>query len=72
MKIVQTNTPEDLAKLSRAEFHKLWFKDALTERQIAKKFGVTKEEVHARRKELNLTWLNSALLSMMGGNRYNR
>jgi hypothetical protein len=37
MRITQTNTLEDLNKLTRPEFHKLWFIDALTEKQIAKK-----------------------------------
>ena len=40
MRITQTNTPEDFQKLKKHELHKLWFHDALTDKQIAKKFGI--------------------------------
>jgi hypothetical protein len=70
MRITQTNTLEDLNKLTRPEFHKLWFIDALTEKQIAKKFGTTKEEVRRKRKELGLNWWNCAVLYISGGPKY--
>lgn len=57
---------EEFDKLTRVDMHKLWFRDALTERKIASMFGVTKEEVHDKRKEeLGLTWLGSAFLWLM-------
>lgn len=72
MKITQTNTPEEFRKLNRKEFHKLWFRDALTDKQIAVKYGITKEEVKQRRKELNLNMWNSAVLFIMGGAGYRK
>lgn len=71
MKITQTNTPDEFKKLTRPELHKLWFRDALTDGQIAKKFGVTKQEVKQKRKELNLHMFNSAISYLMGGKKYN-
>lgn len=70
MKITQTNTPEEFSKLSRPDFHQLWFNEALTDRQIAKKFGVDVAEVKRKRKALGLNWFNSAMLFLAGGNLY--
>lgn len=70
MKIACTRSPEDLQKLDRVEFHKIWFIDALTDRQMAKMFGVTTKEVKAKRKELGLNWFNSAVLYITGGSKY--
>lgn len=72
MKITQTNTPEEFNELTRAEFHKLWFRDALTDKQMAIKFGVTKKEVKQKRKELNLNAWNSAVLYLSGGSQYRK
>ena len=70
MKIEQTNTLEDLKKLTKQEFHKLWFIDALTDRQMAKKFGTTVDEVRAKRKELGLNMLNCGMLYVAGGKQF--
>lgn len=63
---------EDFYKLSRQELYKEWFIEALTDKQIAKRYGITKKEVKARRKELNIGWLNSALLKIAGGEKYRK
>ena len=70
MKITQTNTPKDFNKLNRAQLHQIWFHDALTDGQIAKKFGVTKKDVKDKRKELGISWINGAVLALMGGKQY--
>ncbi|MBO5389162.1 MAG: hypothetical protein J6A59_13715 [Lachnospiraceae bacterium] len=72
MRITQTNTPEDFQKLKKHELHKLWFHDALTDKQIAKKFGITKQDVKQKRKEFNLNMLNSAMLSVAGSPLYKK
>lgn len=56
-------TKEDFNKLTKVEMHRLWFKQALTERQIAKLYKVSREEVHKKRKiEFGLNFINSAIL----------
>lgn len=70
MRVEQTGNLDDLNKLSRVEFHKIWFIDALTDGQMAKKFGTTKQEVKRKRKELGLNWFNSAFLYLAGGSKY--
>lgn len=67
MKIEQKYTEKDFNKLTQAEFHNLWFVRAYTEKQIAKMYGVTKEQVHKKRKELKLGWFNSGMLYVAGG-----
>lgn len=66
----QTHTLDDLNKLTLIEFHKYWFIDALTDKQMAEKFGTNKKEVKRRRKELGLTYLNGAMLRVAGGTKY--
>lgn len=66
-KIEQTRTPEDLQKLTLKEFHRLWFIDAMTDRQMAKMFGVTRKDVKKRRKELKLNMLRAGMLYVYGG-----
>lgn len=63
-------TEEDLLKLTREQFHEIWFIDALTDRQIAKMYNTKKEVVKQFRKKLNLNWFNSAVLYLCGGSKY--
>ena len=60
--IKQTHTLKDLNNLDKVQFHQLWFNEALTDRQIAKKFGATVKDVKTKRKELGLNWFNCAFL----------
>lgn len=74
-KIEQTRTPEDFTKISRAELYKLWFgarlsDSPLTDRQIAKMYGVTKEEVKAKRKKLKIGWLSCGFMYVTSGDKY--
>ena len=70
MKIEPVGTLDDLNKLTRPQFHELWYIRSLTDGQIAKMYNTTRQEVKRRRKELNLNWFNSAVLYMAGGTRY--
>ena len=66
----QTRTPEEFEKIDKMEFYRLWFKKALTLGQIAKMYGVKREEVVAKKKEFNLTTYKCAVLSVLGGDKY--
>lgn len=56
-------TKEDFNKLTKVEMHRLWFKQAMTEKQIAKLYNVSRKEVHDKRKiEFGLNFINSAIL----------
>lgn len=70
MKITQKYEEKDLLKLNKAQFHQLWFHEALTDGQMAKLYNTTKEVVKNRRKELQLTWISAAMLSISGGKQY--
>ena len=70
MKIEQIHNEEEFNRLTQAEFHNLWFVKAYTEGQIAKMYGVTKKQVHDKRKELKLGWFNSGMLYVAGGKRF--
>lgn len=70
MKITQTSTPEEFSKLTRPDFHQLWFNEALTDKQMAKMFRVDVAEVKRKRKALGLNWFSSAMLFLAGGNLY--
>lgn len=75
VKITQTKTPEDFAKITREEFYKLWFGATLKDNpmslgQIAKIYGVDKKTVKEKKKELGLTWLNCGIMFVAGGSRY--
>lgn len=72
MRVEQTGTLEDLNKLTRDQFHQLWFIESYTDGMIAKKFGTTRKEVKRKRKELRLNWFNSAVLYIAGGTRYHK
>lgn len=70
MRMEQRHTLDDLKHLTREEFHKYWFIDALSDKEMADIFGTTKQEVRKRRKELNLTYMNSAMLYIAGGAKF--
>lgn len=70
MRMEQTHTLDDLNKLKREEFFKYWFVDALTNKEMAEKFGATVEDVKRRRKELNLTYMGCGMLRVAGGPKY--
>lgn len=67
MKVTQTKTPEDFEKITKTEMYKLWFGERLldtplTDKQIGIMYGVSKEEVKAKRKELGLNWLGCGFM----------
>lgn len=70
IKIRQIKTPDEFEKIKRAELHRLWFNQAMTDKQIATMYGVDKKTVRAKRKELNIKWLNSGVLSVAGRPEY--
>lgn len=70
MKIKQERTPEEFQKIDIVEFHRLWYIKALTDKQIAILYGVTKEEVKEKRKEFKLNALNCAVMYLAGGDKY--
>ena len=74
-KIEQTKTPEDFDKIARVEFYKLWFGASMKDnpmslKQIAKMYGVDKQTVKSKKKELGLTWLVCGLMFIAGGDKY--
>lgn len=69
-KIEPKYSEEELMKLTLPQFHQLWFHEALTDKQIAKLYNTSKEVVTTRRKELGLTTINAAMLSITGGKLY--
>lgn len=70
MKVEQTNTREDFEKLDLVGLHDIWFNQALTDKQVAKKFGITKEEVKEKRKKFGLNFWSGAMLYVGGGEKY--
>lgn len=70
MRIKQLYTEKDFDKISKVELHGLWFRDALTDGQIARLYGVTKEKVKQKRKRYNIKYLSSAILFLMGSPEY--
>jgi len=70
--VQQSLSEKDLKKLTREQFHEKWFIEALTDRQIAKMYNTDTKTVRQFRKELKLNWLNSAILYLMGGDRYRK
>ena len=74
-KITQTKTPEDFEHITKKELYALWFgvkmfDTPLSDKQIATMYGVTKQDVRAKRKEKHLNWLSCALLYVAGGKAY--
>ena len=72
MRVSQTNTPEEFNKITKIELYRLWWLKAMTDGQIAKMYGVSKQDVKNKRKEHNIKWMNSAILSIMGNDKYRR
>lgn len=70
MKIEQKYTEEDFKKLTLPQLHQIWFNEALTDGQIAKIYCTSKEVVKEKRKELGLTIIRGAFLSITGGKAY--
>ena len=71
MRIKQEKNSDDFEKLTKIELYNLWFRKALTDKQIAKLYGVTKQQVKEKRKKYNIKYLNSAVLYLAGGKAYN-
>lgn len=69
-RIKQEKTPEEFEKITKKEFHNLWYNRALTLRQIGIIYGVDRKTVNKKRKELKLTTINCALLWFYGGDTY--
>ena len=61
---------EDFYKLDKKQFYQVWFIEALTDRQIAKRYNVSLKEVKSKRKEFGLNWWNCAVLWWVGGKDY--
>lgn len=70
MKIVQLYTPNDFKKLNKILMFDLWYRQALTDKQIAKLFGVETSEVKEKREQLGIRWMSSALASLSGGSKF--
>lgn len=70
MKNRNVHTREEFYRLNKEQLHNIWFREAKTDRQIAKIYGVTKEEVKQRRIHYGLTYMKSAMLYLLGGEKY--
>lgn len=69
-KIDQLYTPDDFKNITKVELFDLWYRQALTEKQIATLFGVTAKDVKDKRKQFNIRWLNSGIASLSGPAEY--
>lgn len=72
MRIIQTKSPDDFKNIKPLELYDLWFHKALTDRQIAKMYGITKNDVKQKRKEFKYTIWRCAILSVAGGTKYKK
>lgn len=70
MKIVQMYTPEDFKALNKDQMFDLWFRQALSDKKIAKLYGVTPQDVKDKVKSFNMTLLNCAIAALNGPKRY--
>ena len=70
MKIVQLYTPQDFDRLDKVLMYDVWYRQALTDKQVAKLFGVTASDVKEKRSELGVRWMNSAIASISGGSTF--
>ena len=67
MKIKQLYTPKDFKRIDRPQMFDLWFRQALTEKQIAELFGVTAEEVKDKRKnQFGMGFMNCGIQWLSG------
>lgn len=67
MKIKQLYTPKDFEKLDKVLLFDVWYRQALTDKQVGKLFGVTAADVKKKREKLGIRWMNSAIASLSGG-----
>lgn len=67
MQIKQLYTPKDFEKLDKVLMFDVWYRQALTDKKIAKLFGVTAADVKSKREKLGIRWMNSAMASLSGG-----
>lgn len=67
MQIKQLYTPKDFEKLDKVLMFDVWYRQALTDKKIAKLFGVTAADVKSKREKLGIRWMNSAIASLSGG-----
>lgn len=70
MKIKQLYTPKDFKKLDKVLLFDVWYRQALTDKQVGKLFGVTAADVKKKREELGIRWMNSAIASLSGGSTF--
>lgn len=70
MKVKQMYTKKDFEKIDKITLFELWYKHALTDKQIAVLYGITPKDVKDKRKELNIGWLNSAMLLIAGPQKF--
>ena len=67
MRIVRLYSKKDFKKLKKEEMFDLWFRQALTDKHIAKLYGVTSQEVAEKRKALGLgNYLTCAMMGLSG------
>lgn len=62
--------PEQFGKITKEKLYDLWFRQALTDRTIAKMYGVTVQEVKSKRAEFKLTMGKCIKLAIRGGDKY--
>lgn len=67
MQIKQLYTPKDFEKLDKVLMFDVWYRQALTDKKIAKLFGVTAADVKNKREKLGIRWMSSAMASLSGG-----
>lgn len=70
MKITQTKTPEDFKNIKKKELYQLWYIESYTDKQVAKMYGVTAEEVKNKRADFDLTMWKASWLFMLGGEQW--
>lgn len=70
MKVHQIYNESDFNKLTKLDLYNLWFRDAFTDGQIAKMYGVNKHKVKQLRKQYNLGYFSSAVLLITGPAKY--
>lgn len=71
MKVKQQLYDEkEFKKITRLQMYDLWFRQALTEKSIAKLFGVTREQVKEKRESFGLSFLESGIASISGTAEY--
>lgn len=72
MKIEPKYTEKKFDKITKLELYNLWFREALTDKQIATLYRTTKDVVKEKRKKYNMTIFKCAILFLIGGEQYKR